>query len=250
LHKINICGAEIDNLSKEEAIEKIGSLVDDGSPHIVVTPNVDHIVKIQNNKNFREIYSHADLVLADGMPLIWASKYLGTPIREKLSGSDLFPLICDYCSKKNLKVFLLGGREGAAQKTAELLVEDYPDLQISGYYSPPFGFEKDAEENEKIITMIKTSNPHILFVGLGAPKQEFWISKNMHSYNVPVSIGIGVTFEFYARMIKRAPNFMQKIGFEWFWRLLMEPQRLWRRYLVDDMKIFKLVYRQKKSSKR
>lgn len=247
--KVNICNVEINNITTEEVLMDIESLVKRDCSQYVVTPNVDHIIKLQYDTEFQEIYKNAALVLADGMPLLWAGKILGTPIKEKISGSDIFPKICELSAKKKYKLFLLGGREGAAIKAKEVLCEKYKGLEIVGTYCPPFGFENDPVENEKIINLIKESQPDILFVGLGAPKQEKWVYKYRDLYNVPVSVGIGVTFEFIAGMVKRAPLWMQKIGLEWFWRVLMEPKRLWKRYFIDDMKIFKLVLQQKKENR-
>lgn len=212
----------------------------------MVTPNVDHVITFQKNTKFREIYRNASLVLADGMPLIWASKFLGTPLKEKISGSDLFPKLCAWCGEKGYKVFFLGGRPEAAERAATILKAKTPALQIAGHYSPPFGFEDSPEEEVKIAHLLLAAKPDILFVGLGSPKQEKWISRNYQQLEIPLSIGIGVSFEFVAGMVRRAPLWMQKSGLEWFWRLMMEPGRLWRRYLVEDSKFLGLVLAQKR----
>lgn len=229
----------------QEAIGAIGVLTEQRKHAYAVTPNVDHIVKVQTDPEFAGIYRNASLVLPDGKPLLWAAKFLGTPLKEKISGSDLFPELCEVATERGHKLFFLGGRPGAALKAAEVLKNKYPNIQIVGVNSPSFGFEDDKAENARIIKMIKDAKPDILFVGLGAPKQEKWIYRHYKEFNVPMSIGIGVTFEFVSGMVKRAPLWMQKAGLEWFWRLMMEPKRLWKRYLVDDMKFFWLVLRQK-----
>jgi len=245
MSRIDICGIRIDNVSFKETIGKIEGFISDRSNVYAVTPNIDHIVKLQMNEEFRNIYSGASLVLADGMPVIWASKFLGTPLKERISGADLFTRLCAAAAEKRYKVFFLGGREGAASGACEALRKRYPDIQIAGFYSPPFGFENDENENVKIVNMVKAANPDILFVGLGAPKQEKWIYSHYKELRVPVSIGIGAAFEFVSGMVKRAPRWMQKAGLEWLWRLLMEPGRLWKRYLVEDMRFFWLVLKQK-----
>jgi len=145
----------------------------------------------------------------------------------------------------NIGCFFLGGRPGAAVKSAEVLRNKYSNIQIVGEYSPPFGFENDKFENEKIVRTIKEVHPDIVFVGLGAPKQEKWIFSHYKELNVPVCIGVGVTFEYISGMVKRAPIWMQKTGLEWLWRLLSEPKRLWKRYLVDAMVFFWMVLKQK-----
>ncbi|WP_236058665.1 WecB/TagA/CpsF family glycosyltransferase [Planococcus glaciei] len=212
----------------------------------VVTPNVDHIMKLQTDRKFLKIYESASLVLADGQPIIWAARYLNKPLKEKVSGSDLFPLVCGMAAREKLKVFFLGGQEGVAEEAARRLKAKYTELNVAGIYSPPFGFEKNVEENEKIIKLIVDAQPDILFVGLGAPKQEKWIYENLEKIRVPVSLGIGASFDFEAGIIQRAPAWMQKSGLEWFWRFSQEPKRLFRRYFVDDSKFLILLMKEKR----
>lgn len=243
--RINLLGLFIDNVNFAESLCVIEKLIFDKKNHYVLTPNVDHLISFQGDQEFRRVYREASFVLPDGVPLLWAAEFLGTPLKEKISGSDLFPRLCEVSVEKEYKLFFLGGREGAALKAAKILREKYPNIEIVGFYCPPFGFEEVEAENNKIIQMIKESKPDILFVGLGAPKQEKWIYKYKEQYQVPVSVGIGVSFEFTAGMVKRAPVWMQQAGLEWFWRLLMEPKRLWKRYLIDDPVFFWLVLKQK-----
>jgi N-acetylglucosaminyldiphosphoundecaprenol N-acetyl-beta-D-mannosaminyltransferase len=244
--KVNICGVEIDNITFKEAIEEIGRLVSKHIPAYIVTPNVDVIVKLQDDAKFREIYLSASLVLVDGVPLLWGAKFLGTPLKEKISGSDLFPKLCGVAAERGYKVFFLGGREGAGQKAAEVLKRSYSSLQVAGYYSPPFGFENKEIESEKIVRMIKEVKPDILFVGLGSPKQEKWIYKYKQCLPmIKIFMAIGATINFEAGLICRAPKWMSNLGIEWFYRLLSEPQRLWKRYLLDDLPFFWLLLKQK-----
>jgi N-acetylglucosaminyldiphosphoundecaprenol N-acetyl-beta-D-mannosaminyltransferase len=244
INKVNICDVLIDNVTFEETLSVIDKLIRARNYSYIVTPNVDHIVKLQDDLKFKEIYQNASLVLADGMPLLWAAKILKTPFKEKISGSDLFPKLCEVSTSNNYKLFFLGGRPGAADKAAKIMRTNYPGINIVGTYAPPYGFENDNIENDKVNTMIKEAKPDILFVGLGAPKQEKWIYKNRDQLQVPVSIGIGATFEFVSGMVKRAPLWMQQCGFEWFWRLMSEPRRLWRRYLIEDLKFIPLLFKQ------
>ena len=244
-HKVKIAGVDIDSVTMEEAINRIEQLIYKKQSSYVVTPNVDHIVKLQKDEEFMTIYKGASLILADGQPLLWAANFLGTPLKAKVSGSDLFPQLCKRAALKGYKLFFLGGRTGAGERCAANLMKRYEKLKITGIYSPPFGFENDLAENEKIIGMINEAQPDILFVGLGAPKQEKWIYHNKERLQVPVSIGVGVTFEFMAGMVKRAPKWMQSSGLEWFWRLIMEPRKLWKRYLIDDLSFFSLMLKQK-----
>ena len=243
--RIKIANVAIDNVDMEEAIGCIENFIHEKRPRYVVTPNVDHIVKLQNDQEFLTIYKDASLVLPDGQPLIWAANFLGTPLKEKVSGSDLFPRLCEHAANKGYRLFFLGGRPGAGERCSEVLAQKHKEIKIVGTYSPPFGFESKDEENEKILRIVGDARPDILFVGLGAPKQEKWIYNHKDDLRIPVSIGIGVTFEFMAGMVRRAPKWMQSSGLEWFWRLIMEPRKLWKRYLVDDIAFFGLILKQK-----
>jgi N-acetylglucosaminyldiphosphoundecaprenol N-acetyl-beta-D-mannosaminyltransferase len=243
--KVNLLGVEIDNVDLSEALERISTLVQERRPSLVVTPNVDHLVNLQSDAEFREIYRSAALVLTDGVPLLWAARFLGTPIREKLSGSDIFSDLCQLAAERGFRVFFMGGREGAAEQAAELMRAKHAGLQVAGAYCPPFGFERDPAECERIDRMLTEAKPDLLFVGLGSPKQEKWAAQNSARLGIPVSIGVGITFEYTAGMVRRAPPAMQAAGLEWLFRLAMEPRRLAKRYLVNDPKFFWLVLKQR-----
>lgn len=243
--KILIAGVRIDNVTMAQAVSRIENLIQKKDPAFVVTPNVDHVVRFQSSAGFKQIYARAALVLPDGMPLIWAGAFLGRTFKERVSGADLVPALCPMAVQKGYKLFFLGGRTGAAESAAKKLEQKFPGIQIVGVYSPPFGFEHDLNENAAIVESIKKAAPDILLVGLGSPKQENWIKDHLEEMRVPVSIGVGVTFEFIAGMVKRAPLFMQRSGFEWLWRLCQEPARLWKRYLIADPYFFWLILKQK-----
>ena len=227
------------------ALDLIESLIRAPGPSLVVTPNVDHICQLQDDLRYREVYARADLAVADGMPLLWASRFLGHPLQEKISGSDLFPAMCDRASKRGYAIFLLGGLPGVAKKAKEVLEQRFPKIDIRGTYSPPFGFENDPGEISRIREMIISAAPHLLFVALGSPKQEYFIYDNMNILNVPVSIGVGASFDFVAGTVRRAPRFIQRLGLEWLFRLAQEPRRLFRRYLIRDTAFLRLILGQK-----
>lgn len=241
MSRMRFLNTEVDNLTMEEAICKINELIVNKKPSYVVTPNVDHIVKLEEDKEFQEVYKSADLILTDGMPLIWISKLKKKPIKEKVSGSDLFPKVCKMAADKGYKVFLLGAAEGVADKAADNLRKKYEGLNIIGTYSPSYGFENKEDEIKHIIRIINDIKPDILAVGLGAPKQEKFLYKYRNKLNVPISLAIGATIDFEAGNVSRAPKWMQNSGLEWFYRLLKEPKRMFKRYLVDDIKIIKIV---------
>lgn len=240
---------EIDNLTMQEALETIDVLIQENKNAYVVTPNVDHIVQLETNKELQDVYANASLILTDGKPLLWIAKWYGTPIKEKISGSDLFPLLCDMAAKKGYSMFFLGAAEGVAAKAADNLMNKYKGLQVIGTYSPPYGFENDSSEMNKIDAMIKKARPDILIVGLGCPKQEKFIYNNYKKLGVPISLGLGASFDFEAGNIKRAPKWMANHGLEWLFRITQDPKRLMKRYLINDMKIFKLAVKYRSPQK-
>ncbi len=246
MSRMKFMNTEIDNLTMQETLERINELILEDKNSFVVTPNVDHIIQLERGGELKEAYQYADLILTDGKPLIWISKWYGTPIKEKISGSDLFPRLCGLAAEKGYTMYFLGAAEGVAAKAAENLMNKYPGLQVVGTYSPPYGFEKDEAEMEKIIRQIRDVKPHILIVGLGCPKQELFILHHREELGVPLSLGLGASLDFEAGNIKRAPAWMADHGLEWLYRITQDPKRLAKRYLVDDMKIFRLAIKYKK----
>ncbi|BBO68073.1 acetyl-mannosamine transferase [Desulfosarcina alkanivorans] len=244
--RIKIADVGIDTCSFEKVVERITEhLLLKKQPEYVVTPNAQHIVLLQKDAAFYQIYRQAFLVVPDGVPLLWSAKLLGTPLQGRVNGTDLFERLCQVSAEKGFRVFLLGGRPGAAKAAARLLQSRNPDLEIVGTHCPPYGFENSQEELRLINSKIKTLDPDILFVGLGAPKQEKWIYSNCQEIGVPISIGIGVSFELVSGMVKRAPKPMQQLGLEWLFRLFMEPRRLWKRYVLGNTIFLWLVIKQR-----
>lgn len=244
--RMKFMNTEIDNLTMSEALDTIDSLIQENKSAYVVTPNVDHIVQMETNKELQAIYKGASLILTDGKPLQWISKWYGTPIKEKVSGSDLFPLLCERAASKGYKMFFLGATEGVAAKAAENLKKKFTGLQVVGTYAPPFGFENDESELDKIKRMIRRAEPHILIVGLGCPKQERFMYYHCVELAVPISFGLGASFDFEAGNIKRGPKWMTEHGLEWLFRIMQDPKRMAKRYLIDDRKIFKLAWKYRK----
>lgn len=241
--RVPFMNTQIDNYTMEEAIDAIDRLICQDKNGYVVTPNIDHIVKLESDQLLQKVYADADIILTDGKPMIWMSKLYGTPIKEKVSGSDLFPNLCRLAAGKGYRVFLLGAAEGVAAKAALNLQNKFPGLIIAGTYSPPFGFEKDEKELQNILRIVTEAKPHILIVGLGCPKQEKFIYNYRNKLNVPVSLGLGASIDFEAGILKRAPKWMADHGFEWFYRIVQDPKRMAKRYFVDDMKIIRLFFK-------
>lgn len=235
---MNTC---IDNLTMSETLNEIDKLIQKKNCSYVVTPNVDHIVRLEKDEELQKVYKNASLILTDGKPLIWISKWYKTPIKEKISGSDLFPKVCELAANKNYTMYLLGAAEGVADTAAKNLMKKYPGLNVVGTYSPPFGFEKNEQEMIKIKTQIQEVHPDILIVGLGCPKQEKFMYYHCKELGVPISFGLGASIDFEAGNIKRAPKWMSNHGLEWLYRFSKEPKRLFKRYFVDDLKIIQVA---------
>jgi len=234
--KCHIGGVCFDNVTMDEAVSAIATMAKCGSgPQLVCTANLDHLASLRNDAEFLAAYQAADLILADGMPIVWLSKAGPTPLKERVAGSDLLYALSRRSAEIGLRLFFLGGKPQAAKKTAEILEKLNPDLQIVGTYCPDKDVLNTPEEDAFIRTMIEESKPDILFVGFGAPKQEKWIVAHREILNVPVSIGVGASFDMAAGMVKRAPLWMQRWGFEWAFRLIQEPRRLVHRYLGKDL---------------
>lgn len=249
MSRMKFMNTEIDNLTMQEALQAIDELIKKNDSSYVVTPNVDHIVQLETNKELQKVYANASLILTDGKPLLWIAKWYGTPIKEKISGSDLFPLLCKMAAEKGYTMFFLGAAEGVAAKAAENLMKRYKGLQVVGTYSPPYGFENNPKEMNKIKAMIKKVHPHMLIVGLGCPKQEKFMYYHCKELGVPISFGLGASFDFEAGNIKRAPKWMADHGLEWLFRITQDPKRMAKRYLVDDLKIFSLAIKYRKDSR-
>jgi N-acetylglucosaminyldiphosphoundecaprenol N-acetyl-beta-D-mannosaminyltransferase len=250
---LSIFGIPIDNLTMNETLESIFRMIEDfrynSTPKYVATVNVDFIVntlswssKHSRHPELLDILRGADLVTADGMPVVWISKIMDSPLKERVTGSDMLPFISKKAAEHNKSIFLFGARPGIADNAAKILIERYPGLKIAGTYSPDVATEGEAmldsfEEDRKLVTMINESGADILFIGLGNPKQEIWFNRNRGNIKVPVSIGIGGSFSFITGDVLRAPSWMQKNGLEWIYRIYKDPGRLWKRYFNGLIKL-------------
>ncbi len=242
MKKVNILNVSIDNISKQELLEKL-----DQQGGILMTSNVDHLIKLQKDRIFYYIYQLCNYCVCDSQIIFFASKFLGCPIKEKISGSDFFSEFY-YYNKTNqaTRIFLLGAAEGVAKKAQEKINQKVGREIVVGAYSPSFGFETNKIECQKIVDMIEKSGATVLAIGVGSPKQEKWIFKYKDQLkNIKIFLPIGATIDFEAGTKPRSPKWVSKLGLEWFYRLLSEPRRLWKRYLVDDIPFFWLLIQQK-----
>ena len=207
---------------------------------VLITPNVDHLVKLQHDRDFYDVYQKAEWVVCDSKILYILSKLLRHPLPEAIPGSSFFTAYYSYHKDdKDCRIFLLGAKEGIAAKAKERINEKVGRQIVVGAHSPSFGFEKNEQECEDIIEIVNKSGANVLLVGVGAPKQEKWIMKYRDRMpGVKLFMALGATIDFEAGTLKRAPVFWQKVGMEWLYRVLKEPKRLFKRYFVDDMQFF------------
>jgi N-acetylglucosaminyldiphosphoundecaprenol N-acetyl-beta-D-mannosaminyltransferase len=244
MDRVGIGQALVDNCSFKGVCDAIVSHAKaGGKPAYVTTANAQHIVLLDQDRRLRKIYDCADLVIPDGFSLLLAARLHGRSLQERIAGVDMFQTLCGLAAENDLHVFLLGGLPQSADLTAQVLKRRLSSLRISTY-CPPFGFEKTAVGLEKTAQAIRAAKPDLLFVALGAPKQEYWIYEHGLQLSIPVAIGVGGSFEMVAGVIPRAPRWMRDLGCEWVYRLCREPRRLWRRYLLGNVQFGAIVFRQ------
>ena len=236
--RIDIMGCQIDNLSMEQTLQTIEGFITSGRPHQHVVVNVDKLVKAQRDAGLRDIINSCDLINADGMPVVWASRLLGKPLVERVAGVDLFEALMARAAVQGWRVYLLGAREPVVRKVHDLYLQKYPGLRITGYRDGYWQPEQEAE----VVNQIRTAGADLLFVAISSPKKEQFLSRHQADMRVPFSMGVGGTFDVAAGLVKRAPLWMQRSGLEWFYRFLQEPRRMFRRYFIDDMAFFRLLW--------
>ena len=237
--RVALLGVGIDNLSMDVVVETIDGLIDRGGCHQVATANVDFLTKALDDAELLDILHSCELVVPDGMPLVWASRILGVPFEERVTGADLVPRLLELSARKGRRIFLLGATEENSITAAARIAQEYPDAIVCGRYSPPFT-PGVAMDDEHILRLIAEAKPDLLLVAFGNPKQEKWIAKHRDRLNVPVCIGVGASIDFLSGWQSRAPQWMQRSGLEWMFRLVHEPRRLAARYLNNA--VFLLRY--------
>lgn len=234
--RIDLGGVLIDRVDTGSAVERIRGFLRSGKLNQIVTVNLDFVAISRRDSYFRATLNEADLAVADGMPLVWVSRMTDEPVPERLTGVELLDECCRVAVETDSSIFLLGAAPGVADEAALTLQERFPGLRIAGVYAPPFG-PLTHEENERILAKINAVRPEFLFVALGAPQQDIWIRSNRDRLDVPVAMGVGCVLDLLAGVVSRAPRWMQRSGLEWLFRLAQEPNRLWKRYILDDMPV-------------
>lgn len=232
---IELCGVALHAVSEAQCVAHVMASLDGARGGWVVTPNLDHLRRLVGQREFRELCARADLRVADGMPLLWASKLQRTPLPERVAGSNLIWSVSHAAAERGRSIFLLGGDEGAAEGAAQELTRRFPLLRIAGLHRPPLGFERDAKQMAAIVDALERAQPDIVLVALGSPKQERLIDELRARFPRIWWLGIGISFSFVAGLVKRAPLWVQRLGLEWVHRLAQEPRRLFRRYIVEGL---------------
>lgn len=230
-----VLGTPIDAITMEEALDRVDEFIALGhatnKTHQIATVNADFVVKSLRDANLRRILMQADMATADGMPLVWGARLLGVPLQGRVTGVDMVSMMAERAAQKGHSIYLLGAAPGVAQRTADILQQRYPGLIIAGVDAPSFSAVREGDPS--ILDACRAANPDILLVAFGNPKQEKWIHGHAAELAVPVMMGVGGTFDFIAGVTKRAPEWMQESGLEWFHRLASDPRRLWKRYVYD-----------------
>lgn len=232
----------------KQALDTIEGWITRSQPNYVCVSSVHGVMESQRDKNLRRIHNAAGLVTPDGMPLVWLMRRQGLDHVERVYGPDLMLALCERSVSKGYRHFFYGGVEGVPEQLADSLQRRFSKLQVAGSYSPPFR-PLTSEEDKQMVQMINETNPDIVWVGLSTPKQERWMADHVHQLTAPVLIGVGAAFDFHSGRKRQAPHWMQRNGLEWLFRLVNEPQRLWRRYLVNNPLFVLLVLRQMLSLK-
>jgi N-acetylglucosaminyldiphosphoundecaprenol N-acetyl-beta-D-mannosaminyltransferase len=235
--RISLSGVLIDRVDLSEAAARIATFLRSGRLHQIVTVNLDFLQIARTDAGFREMINEADLAVADGMPLVWASRLVGRPLPGRVTGNALVEECCRHSAATGDPIFLLGGRPGIAEAAGHVIKTRYPGAVIAGSYAPPFG-PLSASEDRALVDRINQSGARILFVAFGAPRQDNWIAAHRHELQVRVAMGVGCSLDVLAGVVSRAPLWMQRSGLEWLHRFRLEPCRLWHRYFVKDAPMF------------
>jgi N-acetylglucosaminyldiphosphoundecaprenol N-acetyl-beta-D-mannosaminyltransferase len=245
--RITLMGCSIDNLSMEETLQTIEGFIHTGRPHQHVVVNVDKLVKASRDPELRQIINDCALVNVDGMPVVWASRLLGKPLKERVAGVDLFEALMRRAGDKGWRVFLLGAKEEVVSKVAATYQHKYPRLVLAGYRN---GYWKGEAEEAQVVEQIRDARPDLLFVAISSPKKEQFLGRWQAEMQIPFAMGVGGTFDVAIGHVKRAPVWMQKSGLEWFYRFLQEPRRMFRRYFIEDMAFVWLFIKEAASGRR
>jgi N-acetylglucosaminyldiphosphoundecaprenol N-acetyl-beta-D-mannosaminyltransferase len=238
--RVKVAGIAINNLNYAEAIELIDHFVASGGHHYMVVVNAAKVVAANRSDRLRSVIGSADLVVADGMSVVWASRLLGHPLKARVTGIDLFEQLVEHAARQGFSVYFLGAQEDSVRRLVRLLANRHPTLRVAGYRNGYF----DPSESHAVADEIRRSAADLLFVAMGSPAQEEWIASNLACTGVRFALGVGGSFDHLSGLARRAPLWMQRLGLEWLYRLAREPRRLWRRYLIGNTLFVWLIVKQ------
>jgi N-acetylglucosaminyldiphosphoundecaprenol N-acetyl-beta-D-mannosaminyltransferase len=237
-----IWGLPLSPLTRSETADEAIRLVESGGPAFFITANLHYAMLADRDPDLRAINTRARFLVADGAPLVWASRWKGTPLPERVAGSDLIYDVCERAAARNYRLFFLGGADGVAETVARRLSELYPGFEVVGTLSPPHR-ELTEEEEERLLAEIRSARPHILLMAYSMPRGEVWVARNHERLGVPLCLQVGATFDFVAGRVRRAPLGWQKLGMEWAYRLWLEPTRLFPRYARNAWFMVRMIGR-------
>ena len=240
-----ILNTYVDAISMKETIAEVEKIIKNGTPTQHVVINAAKVNLMNENEQLREIVNACSLINADGVSIIWAAKQLGVPLKERVTGIDLFLNLVEVAAEKGYKIYLFGAKEEVVQKVKTIFLEKHPSLQIAGIRN---GYFTEADEPQ-IVADMAASGADMMFVAFSSPKKEFWVNKYLDKLNIPFVMGVGGSFDVVAGVTNRAPKWMQNHGLEWFYRFKQEPRRLWNRYFVGNWKFVFFTLKSKRAQK-
>ena len=244
--RVLVAGVYVDNVSEDEALARIDELVASGGSHYMTVVNAAKVVAARSDTRLRERLDKAAIVTADGMSVVWASRLLGKPLKQRVTGIDLFERLVGHAARRGLSVYFLGARDASVQGVVSHFTSRFADLRVAGYRNGYF----DSSESEKVADAVRRSCADLLFVAMGSPAQENWIERHLEATGARFALGVGGSFDHLSGLQRRAPAWMQRAGLEWLHRLAREPRRLWRRYLIGNTLFVWLVVKQMLSRER
>jgi N-acetylglucosaminyldiphosphoundecaprenol N-acetyl-beta-D-mannosaminyltransferase len=241
--RVNVAGIAVDNLTEAEAIAAIARMIEAGGPHYLCVINAAKAVAASRDVRLREALGRASMVTADGMSVVWAARLSGKRLKERVTGIDLFERLVGEAARHGWSVFFFGARDESVRGVVERFRREHPELRVAGWRNGYFA----PQESGSVADEIRDSKADLLFVAMGSPAQEYWIAANLERTGARFAMGVGGSFDHLSGRKPRAPRWMQRGGLEWLYRLLREPRRLWRRYLIGNARFIRLVIREVRS---
>ena len=240
--RITICGVEVDAVDEREALDRVEAMVAAGRPHLMVVVNASKLVLAADDDRLRRILARADLVTADGMSVVWGARLAGRGrLPGRVTGIDTMEQLVARAAERGWRVFFLGAKQEAVEGAVRVLRDRHPALVVAGYRD---GYFRGREG--EVVAEVRAARPDLLFVAMGSPAQEYFLADHLDALGVPFSLGVGGSFDHVAGLSRRAPRWMQRAGLEWLHRLLSEPRRLWRRYLIGNARFAALLWRERR----